>query len=147
MMTKIALPPLPSMIHDGTALAHAVREYARQAVYAAQDDSSDVCQGCKGAGGTMTGGPCAECYGQGSYEAAREFIRSRGVEHDKRCAAALNLSDPCNCGSDDSAVKASREAFARYLKDCDENAIEPDAAGAFHWAWSNARSEPRRRAS
>jgi hypothetical protein len=28
------LPPLPSMIPDGTPLAHAVREYARQAVYA-----------------------------------------------------------------------------------------------------------------
>lgn len=94
--------------------------------------ASDVCQGCNGAGGTYTGGPCPECYGQGTYEGAREFVsaqqrigtvevvdgrvRSFAFEqtdiptgsyslypkavpvHDKRCPAALNLSDPCNCG-------------------------------------------------
>lgn len=29
------------------------------------------------------------------------------------------------------------EAFRRYLVECDEHAISPDVAGAFHWAWTN----------
>ena len=33
-MNEYALPPLPSMVPEGTPLAHAVREYARQAAYA-----------------------------------------------------------------------------------------------------------------
>jgi len=35
---------------------------------------ADTCQSCNGAGGTMTGGLCAECYGQGSYSGARDFV-------------------------------------------------------------------------
>lgn len=32
----------------------------------------------------------------------------------------------------------SREAFAKYIAECDELAIVPDAAGAFNWAWQAA---------
>ena len=31
-----------------------------------------------------------------------------------------------------------REAFAKYIAECDELAIVPDAAGAFNWAWQAA---------
>lgn len=31
-----------------------------------------------------------------------------------------------------------RQAFARYIKDCEECLIVPDVAGAFHWAWTHA---------
>lgn len=36
-------------------------------------------------------------------------------------------------------VHTQRSAFLRYLADCDKNAIHPDAAGAFNWAWTNCR--------
>lgn len=29
------------------------------------------------------------------------------------------------------------QAFSLYLEDCEKNAIEPDAAGAFHWLWTH----------
>lgn len=47
---------------------------------AAAPATGDTCHACKGAGGTMTGGVCAECYGQGTYEGARKFIASTQAE-------------------------------------------------------------------
>ena len=46
----------------------------------ASDGAKDICQGCRGAGGTMTGGSCAECYGQGSYSGASEFVDGRAAD-------------------------------------------------------------------
>ena len=37
----------------------------------------------------------------------------------------------------------SREAFAKYIAECDELAIVPDAAGAFNWAWQAAADRAR----
>ena len=37
----------------------------------------------------------------------------------------------------------SREAFAKYIAECDELAIVPDAAGAFNWAWQAAIQHAR----
>lgn len=34
------------------------------------------------------------------------------------------------------------EAFKRYLDDCDKNAIVPDIAGAFVFAWQEATAQP-----
>ncbi len=55
-----------------------VREACRSGLRAAiaQSVSDDICQACKGAGGTMTGGICAECYGQGTYSGAHEFVEA-----------------------------------------------------------------------
>jgi len=34
------------------------------------EPDADRCQACSGQGGTASGGPCAECYGQGTYSGA-----------------------------------------------------------------------------
>lgn len=34
------------------------------------------------------------------------------------------------------------DAFKAYLKECDDCAIEPDVAGAFHWAWNRCAAAP-----
>lgn len=63
-----------------------------------------------------------------AWKEARRYLERSAPE-----LAAL-LAQPAPVQQDEIGQKA----FARYIKDCDECAIVPDVAGAFHWAWTHA---------
>lgn len=86
--------------------------------------------------------------------AAAEQVACKAEQ--SRWGAHLYLCDGKDCGRCTRIVPAltsapaepapvpqdehGRKAFARYIKECEECAIVPDVAGAFHWAWTHTVS-------
>lgn len=98
---------------------------------------------------------------------ALEAVRMNAAQPGPAVADAINWIDDfiARCNGDDrgacSAVNVVRaalsapavnagvpqgvpesDAFKAYLKECDGCAIEPDVAGAFHWAWNRCAAAP-----
>ena len=103
---------------------------SREAFDAAHCRNPADCQSCDGTGSGGFGIGCTDCLGTG-----REPCRAG-------CAYPL-----CNCDATAAAAiggpRYEREAFAKYIAECDQLAIVPDAAGAFNWAWQSAIQHAR----
>jgi hypothetical protein len=75
-----------------------------------------------------------------AVDAIRDFAAKRGLSLDDaqvrtRQEALAQLEEPA-------MQQKLDKAFNRYLNDCDKNAIVPDVAGAFHFAWQEALAQP-----
>lgn len=129
---------LPKKLMDAArrdALTDADRVAIGRAIVRIQESAAapatgDTCHACKGAGGTMTGGVCAECYGQGTYEGARKFIASTQAEPSEveRDAAKRALKAITRTTNDNLAKNTAERALrgmSTVYGEADDSGSEP----------------------